>query len=157
MGKCDDTRARGWRELAVELIDRSENCKLHAYPDPASGGEPWTVGWGSTGPGIGPHTVWTQAQADADRDRRIDEINTSVTRAVRVRITAGQRAALVDFAYNLGVGALFGSTLLELLNAGDYAGAADQFGRWVHASGKVMRGLVKRRAAEAQLFRAEMT
>jgi lysozyme len=60
--------------------------------------------------------------------------------------------ALVSFAYNVGVGALGSSTLLRLLNAGDHAGAAAQFGRWNKAGGKALAGLTKRRAAEAALF-----
>ncbi|MDU2883127.1 MAG: lysozyme, partial [Enterobacter sp.] len=62
--------------------------------------------------------------------------------------------ALVDFAYNLGVKALEGSTLLKKLNAGDYAGAAAEFPKWNKAGGKVLPGLVKRREAERTLFLA---
>ncbi len=67
-------------------------------------------------------------------------------------LTQGQWDALSSFVYNLGPGALEKSTLLRLLNAGDYSGAAAQFDRWVYASGKKLSGLVKRRAAERALF-----
>ena len=60
--------------------------------------------------------------------------------------------ALVDFAFNCGCGAFAGSTLLKLLNAGDYPGAAAQFDVWDHASGKVVAGLLRRREAETQEF-----
>jgi lysozyme len=68
--------------------------------------------------------------------------------------TDNQFAALVSFAYNCGVQNLKGSTLLRLHNLGDYAGAVQQFGKWVHADGEVLDGLVKRRAAEARLYAA---
>ncbi len=71
---------------------------------------------------------------------------------VKVPLTANQLGALTSFAYNLGSGALASSTLLKLLNAGDYAGAAAQFARWNKARGKTLAGLTKRRAAEAALF-----
>lgn len=60
--------------------------------------------------------------------------------------------ALVDFAFNLGIGALAGSTLLKKLNAGDIEGAADEFLKWDHAGGKVLAGLTKRRQGERALF-----
>jgi lysozyme len=141
-----------WHTIACDLIKEAEGCRLEAYPDPATGGEPWTVGWGCTGPDIGPGTVWTQEQADADLQDRLDQVNRVVTQAVRVRLTPQQRAALVDLAYNIGTQAFLHSTLLQLLNAGDYAGAAKQFGLWIHANGKVMPGLVTRRGIEAKLF-----
>lgn len=58
----------------------------------------------------------------------------------------------MSFVYNLGAANLASSTLLKLLNRGDYQGAADQFSRWVNAGGKRLGGLVKRRAAERVLF-----
>ena len=75
-----------------------------------------------------------------------------VLRLVKVPLTQGQFDALVSFTYNLGAGNLSNSTLLRLLNVGDYSGAAAQFDRWVYASGKRLSGLVKRRAAERALF-----
>jgi hypothetical protein len=69
-----------------------------------------------------------------------------------VPVTSNQFSALVSLAYNVGIGALRGSTLLRLLNARDYAGAANQFPRWNRGGGRVLPGLVKRRAAERDLF-----
>jgi lysozyme len=75
-----------------------------------------------------------------------------VERMVLVPLNSNQFAALVSFAYNLGAEALRKSTLLRLLNAHNYAGAAEQFARWTYAAGKQLPGLVRRRAAERALF-----
>lgn len=75
-----------------------------------------------------------------------------VSRLVKVSLTQGQFDALVSFTYNLGARSLSTSTLLRKLNAGDYAGAADEFMRWNKAGGKVLNGLTRRREAERALF-----
>lgn len=75
-----------------------------------------------------------------------------VGRLITAELTQGQFDALVDFTYNLGAGALQGSTLRKLVNAGDMDGAAGEFGKWVHAGGAVLPGLVTRRAEDAELF-----
>lgn len=137
----------------IQVMHYFEDCKLVAYPDPGSAdGLPWTIGYGSTGVGIGPGTVWTQTQAD---NRFVDDLQRfegSVAAIVHVPLSQGQFDALVSFAYNLGITALMGSTLLRMLNGLDYKGAADQFVRWNKNNGKPMRGLTRRRAAEAALF-----
>lgn len=72
-----------------------------------------------------------------------------------VATRACQRAALADFAFNAGAGALQSSTLRQRVNRRDYVGAAEQFGRWIYAGGRPMAGLVRRRAAERRLFLTE--
>ena len=139
-------------DAGVRLVQEFEGCKLEAYPDPGTGGEPFTIGWGSTGPDIGPGTVWTQEEADARFLDDLTKFGDGVDRLVRVPLTDNQFAALVSFAYNVGLGALAGSTLLRKLNAGDYQGAADQLPRWKKGGGRVLPGLVRRRAAERELF-----
>lgn len=142
----------------VALIKRFEGCArmrrdglVAAYPDPGTGGAPWTIGWGSTGPGIGPDTVWTQDQCDArlgsDLERYAAEVADALDGAAT---TQDQFDALVSFHYNTG--AIARATLTRLHRAGDFAGAAREFARWKHAGGRVMRGLVKRREAEARLY-----
>lgn len=128
-----------------------EGCKLTAYPDPATGGEPWTIGYGHTG-GISPGDTCTQAQAEQWLYEDLQTALQAVDRLVAVPITPEEEAALVDFAYNVGVSNLQHSTLLRLLNAGDYDGAANEFGKWNHANGAVLAGLTRRRAAEAAMF-----
>jgi lysozyme len=151
----DAARFPAWRvTLACALIRRFEGLRLTAYPDPASGGDPWTVGYGATGPEIRPGTVWTREQAEADLAARVAVLCREVRALVKVPLPDASTAALVSFAYNVGVGALAGSRLLSRLNAGDTAGAANQFPRWNKAAGRVNPGLVKRRAEERKAFLA---
>jgi len=133
------------------LVKQFEGCKLAAYPDPGTGGKPWTIGWGSTGPDIAKGMVWTQAQCDARFDRDIQHFAAHVAEIIgSAPTTQHQFDALVSFQYNTGH--LPGSTLLALHKAGRFAEAAKQFGEWVHAGGKVLPGLIARRAAESALY-----
>jgi lysozyme len=137
----------------VELVQSFEGCRLAAYPDPGTGGDPWTIGWGTTGPDIHRGLVWTQQQADdrfaADLAKFAGKVSTMLE---GFATTQGQFDALVSFAYNLGLGNLSSSTLLKKHRARDYAGAAGEFGKWNKAAGKVMAGLTRRRAAESALY-----
>lgn len=136
----------------IALIHSFESCKLTAYPDPGSvDGKPWTIGWGSTGPGIAKGVVWTQAQADERFAADLARFEKAVALMAPVT-TQSQFDALTSLAYNIGLAALNDSTLLRLHNKGDYAGAKDQFGRWNKNAGAVMNGLTRRRAAEAALY-----
>jgi lysozyme len=141
-----------WLTSAIALTENFEGCQLTAYPDPGTGGAPYTVGFGATGPGIGPGTVWTQSQAQMDLLKRLTDIGAQIDQLVTVALTGNQKAALADFIYNVGAGNFRSSTLLRLLNAGNYAGASAQFAVWNLAAGHVMPGLVRRRAAEQALF-----
>lgn len=132
----------------VDLIKEAEGLRLKAYICPA--GVP-TIGYGSTGPDIRMGLVWTKEQADERIVRDLAKFEASVARLCPVT-TDGQFSALVSFAYNLGAGALEGSTLRRKHNAGNYAGAADEFLKWNKGGGRVLPGLVKRRAAERELY-----
>lgn len=142
-----------------DLIKRFESCRLKAYPDPKTGGAPWTVGWGSTGPDIGPNTVWSQAYADARFLEELDPREEDITDSVKVPLTQGQFDALVSILFNVGHGNSRRdgiiqlkdgrpSTLLRKLNAGDYAGAAAEFPKWCSPGSNVENGLRRRRNAE---------
>ena len=143
----------------IALVKRFEGCAkkradgmIEAYPDPASGGDPWTIGWGATGAGIALSTVWTQAECDARLEADLIRYAAAVARALGgAPTTQRQFDALVSFHYNTG--AIARATLTKKHIAGDYAGAAAEFARWNKAAGKVMRGLVRRREAEAKLYR----
>lgn len=140
------------------LIKQFEGCakkrpdgKFEAYPDPGTGGDPWTIGWGTTGKDIRKGLVWTQAECDARFAKHIQSFVADVNTALEgAKTTQNQFDALVSFHYNTG--AIFRSTLLKLHKAGKFAQAADEFGRWVTAGGKRMNGLVRRRKAERDLY-----
>ena len=154
-------RAIGPAGLA--LIQQFEGCAralgdgtFSAYPDPGTGGDPWTIGWGATGPDIGPGTVWTQAQCDARLTADLARFATEVARALGDAPTSQEQFdALVSFHYNTG--AIARATLTRLHRAGDHAGAAAEFGKWVHAGGRKLTGLIRRRAAEAALYSGKRT
>lgn len=133
----------------MDLIQQFEGCKLTAYLCPAG---VWTIGWGSTGIGVSKGVTWTQAEADERYKKDMGVFKTGVKKLVTVPINNNQLEALTSFAYNLGLGALKGSTLLKYLNAGNYQAAANQFLRWDKAGGKVLSGLTRRRTAERNLF-----
>lgn len=138
-------------QQGIDLIKASEGLQLKAYPDPGTGAEPWTIGYGSTR-GVTRSMTITAAQAEQMLQVDLRQVEGAVSRLVTVPLTQGQFDALVSFAYNVGEGNLAGSTLLRKLNAGDARGAAEQFGKWVYAAKKILPGLVKRRAAERALF-----
>lgn len=129
-----------------------EGKKNAAYWD-AYGGV-WTIGVGHTGPEVHQDLVWTDQQVmDALRADCAWAV-AALNRLVTVPLDQNQVNALVDFIFNEGAGAFGGSTLLRLLNAGDYKGADAQFQRWNLAGGRVLAGLVKRRQDEAEEFNA---
>lgn len=134
----------------IALIKSFESRALHAYPDPATGGDPWTNGYGHTGEDVIPGQTIDEAQAErwlaADLfrfERAVDSVGP---------LTQNQYDACISLAYNIGVANFDHSTLVRMLQNGDTAGAAGQFERWNKAGGKVMAGLTRRRAAERALF-----
>lgn len=135
-------------ELAIKLIKKYEGCSLVSYLCPA--GIP-TIGYGHTTSksNMGPIT-----QERADELLKIDVLNVAlkVHKLVTVPINKNEEAALISFAFNVGVGALSKSTLLRCLNAGLRLEAADQFLKWDKAGGKVLKGLTKRRTEERSIF-----
>lgn len=140
-------------DKGIALIKKFEGCKLTAYQDSVG---VCTIGYGWTQPVDGkPIRVgMTIKQETAERLLKTGLVSyeSDVSRLVKVGLTQGQFDALVSFTYNLGARALSTSTLLRKLNAGDYAGAADEFLLWNKAGGKVLNGLTRRREAERALF-----
>lgn len=140
-------------KACADLVKSFEGCVLKAYPDPATGGDPWTIGVGATGPGIAKGVVWTQEQADDRLMADLARFGRGVWNAIGEKETTQNRFdALVGFSFNVGLGNLLNSTLLRMHNKGDYAGAAEQFLRWDKAAGKRMKGLTRRRQAERALY-----
>ena len=133
-------------DKGIALIKEFEGCKLTAYQDSVG---VWTIGYGWTQPVDGKpiRAGMTIKQETAERLLKTGMVSyeSDVSRLVKVGLTQGQFDALVSFTYNLGARSLSTSTLLRKLNAGDYAGAADEFLRWNKAGGKVLNGLTRRR------------
>ena len=137
----------------VALIKEKEGLRLKAYLCPASR---WTVGYGATGPSIGPDTRWTAEQAEADLLKRLTAFTRNVQANCMVAPTPTQLAAMVSLAYNIGIGAFRGSTVLREHNRGNHGAAARAFAMWNKAmvDGKKVElaGLTDRRAREAKLY-----
>ena len=137
------------------LVKRFEGCRLESYPDPGTGGDPWTIGYGATGASIHKGVVWSQAQADDRLTHDLASFADGVSKLLgNAPTTQNQFDALTSFAFNVGLENLAGSTLLKKHRAEDYAGAATEFAKWTHAAGKTLPGLITRRAAEAALYRS---
>lgn len=162
----------GVLELVEKIAKPFESCSLSAYWDCA--GYP-TNGWGNllsrtrlqdvmqrnsftrAQANMWLHETWpaiSQEQADADFRINLNKAFCSVKRLVKIPLSNKQLAALTDFAFNCGAGNLQISTLLRLVNRGEFAQAADEFGKWNKAGGIVYRGLTKRRRAECNLFKS---
>ena len=136
-------------QKGIDLIKEFEGLRLKAYRDPVG---VLTIGYGHTGSDVKVGQVISQTRAEQLLKGDTGWAQDAVRRSVKVPLSQGQFDALTSFTYNLGGGALASSTLVKKLNARDYAGAQKEFGRWVHAGGQVLAGLVRRRAAEAKMF-----
>lgn len=138
----------------VALIKRNEGCVLHAYPDPATGGDPWTIGFGHTGPDVHPGLVIDEAKAEellrADLAQFEDGVDDEITDGVNT--TDNQFGAMVSLAYNIGLGNFAKSSVIRYHNAGRIAAAANAFLLWNRAAGRVLAGLDRRRHEEGQLY-----
>ncbi len=129
---------------------------LDPYRDPV--GIP-TIAWGSTWGLDGKrmtmaHPPISEAEAEGLLLRELRHTERAVSRLITAELTANMFGALCSFTYNVGSGNLQSSTLRMRLNRGFYEDAADEFWKWRRAGGKILSGLVKRRAAEKVLFLA---
>ena len=146
-------------DLAVNLATQFEGFSATPYPDPGTGGAPWTIGYGSThddkGNPITPdHAPITEETA---REWMVEDMKlalSDIQEHVTVPLTAEETAACEDFIYNCGVGNFNNSTLVRLLNQGKYEAAAEEFPKWDLSNGRILAGLVRRRAAEEALFKS---
>lgn len=138
---------------AIALIKEFEGYRDRAYLCPAG---KWTIGFGHTGPDVTKNTTCTMEEALELLYNDLARFVRAVSNAVRVPLTQEQFDALVCFVYNVGTGAFYASTLLRMLNKGDYLGAADQLLRWNKATVRGRKvevyGLTRRRTAERALF-----
>jgi lysozyme len=153
------------------LIWDFEDCRLRAYPDPKTGGAPWTCGRGTTR-GVTPDTVWTQAKADDEARMDLAEAELLVEKYVTAPMTQGQYDAFVSIFQNVGPGRKASpgdpgrdgiaclkngnpSTLLRKFNAGDVEGCCEEWLKWISPGSTVAEGLLRRRKAELVRFREE--
>jgi lysozyme len=138
-------------ELLYKLIKRFEGCRLTPYLCPAG---VWTCGWGSTGKDVFPGRPWTQAYADERLEQDAHRFAKGALGLCPTLLGDDRKlAAIADFAYNLGLGSLKASTLRKRVNARDWDAAQYEIKRWNKSGGKVLKGLVTRRAAEAELLK----
>ena len=139
----------------IALVQSYEKCRLKAYkPTPE---DVWTCGWGST-KGVTENTIWTQEEADKAFLKDMEWVEACVNHAVTAQLTQNEFDALCSLCFNIGCPNFGKSTLVKLLNSGDYDAAALEFRRWDKQAGQVLAGLTKRRADESRLFeKTEMT
>ena len=132
------------------MIREFEGCRLTSYPDPASGGDPWTVGIGHTGPEVVPGYEITQAVANQLLRDDLDRFEKGISDQINVPLDQFEFDALVSWAFNCGLGATADSTLRRRLNAGENKPTvfAEELPRWTSGG---MPGLVRRREAEVKL------
>lgn len=136
----------------IDLIRRFEGVRLKTYKDAA--GKP-TIGIGHLlKPGEKyPHGI-TEAEAEDLLRADLADAEKAVA-ALGVKLRQPEFDALASFAYNLGGGALASSTLAKRVMISDAIGAAVEFVKWIHVGGKPLKGLLRRRLAEATLFLAD--
>lgn len=141
-------------DAGLKLIKEFEGFEATAYRDIVG---VWTIGYGTTaaaGVGIAPYAGLTISEAEATRYLLlgVEKFATHIRPLLKRTPTENQWAAMLSLAYNIGPGAFAKSSVLRFFNAGDTASAANAFAMWNKAGGKVVNGLVRRRAAEKALF-----
>ncbi len=141
-----------YSDAGLALTKEFEGLRLEAYRD---SGSIWTIGYGHTGRDVRPERRVSEFEAEVLLRTDLRDAIACVNRAVDVEIAQHEFDALVDFCYNVGRGNFERSSLLGKVNLEDFAGATVQFGLWVNVDMKPVAGLVRRRAAEAAMFRGQ--
>lgn len=139
-------------QAGIDLIKSFEGLRLTAYQDQVG---VWTIGYGHTGADVTPGLMISEDDAERLLEADLQRFQTGVSSLVCKPLTPSQFAALVSFAYNLGISSLAKSTLLRCLNKGNYQDAAAKFLKWDRAEGVVVAGLLRRRQAEKTLFESQ--
>lgn len=132
----------------ITLVATHEGTRLTAYPDPATGGAPWTICKGHTGSDVYAGLTVTQEQCDLWFAQDLKRAEKGVQELVRVPLRQGEYDAYSSFVFNAGRKNFAGSTMLRKLNAGDHVGACNEFPKWKYANGMVLNGIVVRRTEE---------
>ena len=132
-----------------------ESLKLKAYPDPATGGKPWTIGYGHTGPDVYSGLVINEAMADKLLDLDLAKAEAEVNKYAH-NLTQGQFDALVDMVFNMGSGFIrpdnINGDFDDFVASGNLAEMRKRIPQFRMAAGKVMKGLVRRRATNVALW-----
>jgi lysozyme len=140
-------------KAGLDLIKQWEGFRAKAYRCPA---QVWTVAFGHTSmagpPAVKPGMVVSKAEGERILLNDLKVYEAGVRSAIKVNLTPNQYSACVSLCYNIGVGAFRRSSVARFCNRGQWKNAIDAFALWNKAGGKVLPGLVKRRAAEAALF-----
>jgi lysozyme len=139
---------RELNKASLSLIESFEGLKLSAYQDSVG---VWTIGWGHT-KGVKRGQKITREEAEGFLREDLAEAAHGVEKAIKVDISDNEFGACVSLAFNIGVGAFAGSSIVRYINRNQFDRAADAFLNWNHAGGKVMPGLTRRRQAERKLF-----
>ncbi|UYA98829.1 endolysin [Xanthomonas phage vB_Xar_IVIA-DoCa7] len=134
----------------LHIMD-SEGLRLKAYADPATGGAPWTICWGHTGPEVYPGLVVTRDQCEVWLREDTLKAEAIVKKAIKRPIRQGEYDAMVSFTFNVGGGNLRSSTLLRKFNQGDRVGSCHQYPHWKYANKMILEGLVTRRFKERDM------
>ena len=132
----------------ISLIKKFEGCELTAYQCSAG---VWTIGYGHT-KGVEKGMTISKESAEEMLVEELHEYENYINDNVTASLSQNQFDAMVSWVYNLGPANLKASTLLKVLNAGDYDGVPAQIKRWNKAGGQTLDGLIRRREAEALLF-----
>ncbi|MBS0984326.1 lysozyme [Gluconobacter cerinus] len=136
----------------IELVEKYEGFRAQAYQDITG---IWTCGYGFTGPDITADTSMTLIEARTELSSRLELIWSAITQKAHSTLSQNELIALSDFAYNLGLNALFTSHLWALLQLSEKQAASEQFPLWCHAGGKEVQGLLTRRLSEQKIFMTE--
>lgn len=140
-------------EAGLALIRTYEGFRGEAYRCPAG---VWTIGYGHTSmagpPDVKPKMRMTKKQAEEVMASDVAVFASDIARYIKADLNDNQFAALVSFAYNVGVGAFRSSSVLASVNREDFDSIPRRLNMWVKAGGRVLPGLVKRRASEGMLF-----
>jgi len=141
-------------DAGLEIIKRYEGWSSKPYKCPAAR---WTIGWGATWnikgkPVTSKHPPINKKQGTALLKRELHHVEKAIGKLITVELTENMFSSLCSFSFNVGTGNLQRSTLRMILNRGQYEDAADEFPKWRRANGRILKGLVKRRASERELF-----
>lgn len=148
IASCPDPQNGRGIENGIQLVKHFEGFYNTAYWDV----DAWAVGYGSRGPGIGPKTRWDEERADRWLRVEFQDVRNMICDLITVELNTNQIDALTSLTYNIGIGRLMRSGIIQLINEDKFAVAARKFLKYNKAEGVVLKGLTRRRQVEINLF-----